>query len=215
MTLTAMSENMVGAIMSFNMSHLLLWETEDGIHDWKALASTVEVTQFLEQLLKSGVDPAKIMTVPMSLYWMFPQYHNNKRSAMVSELVDEGALERLKQEAREKEYLRQQGAAERPVPDVDTDLGWLSPDGRFFKCGYGGHAQMAREIAGKMAPTKDAQTFLENNGWFAIYESPVPGKSLGIGSGTKGKNRHLNEKQLGKIQQMGIADKIFNLIWYL
>lgn len=201
--------------MGFNTPHLLLWETEDGIHDWKALASSADVMRFLEHLLKSGVSPAKVMTVPLSLYWMFPQYHNGKRNAMVSELVDEGALEKLKREAEKKNLIRQQKQAERTTPEIDTDLGWLAPDGRFFKCGYGGHAQTAREIAGKMAPTKDAQAFLENNGWFAIYESPVPGKSLGIGSGTKGKKRRLNEKQLEKIQKMGIADKIFNLGWYL
>lgn len=203
--------------MSFNMPHLLLWETEEGIHDWKALASTADVMQFLEYLLKSGVDPAKVMTVPLSLYWMFPKYHNNKRNAAVAELVDEGALEKIKQEAKERELLRQQRLEERPTPEVDTDLGWLSPDGRFFKCGYGGHSQKAREIVGQMAPTKNAQTFLENNGWFAIYESPVSGKSLGIGSGVKNRKqrRHLNDKQLEKIQKMGIADKIFNLSWYL
>ena len=203
--------------MGFNGPHLLLWETEEGIHDWKALASTTDVMQFLEYLVRSGVDPAKIMTVPMSIYWIFPKYHNNRRKVNVAELVDEGALEKLKQEAKEGELLRQQRLEEQSTPEVDTDLGWLSPDGRYFKCGYGGHSQMARDIAGKMAPTKDAQTFLENNGWFAIYESPVSGKSLGIGSGVKNRKQRsrLNDKQLEKLQQLGIADKIFNLSWYL
>lgn len=198
--------------MGFGFTAIILWEDEYGLHDWKAFDSWEDAKPFLKGILESGVDPAKIMFAPMSVRWMFPQYHNGRDSVWIKNLVGDDAFEREKQDAERRNAIR----AQNPNADIvvaEATLGWLSPDGQFFPCGYGGHSEKAREIAGKMSPTKDAQTFLESKGWFAIYKNPGEGASLAIGTGAKEKK--LSEKQLETLQKRGFAEKIANLSWYL
>lgn len=53
----------------------------------------------------------------------------------------------------------------------DTKYGWISPDGKYFHCGYQGHANLADEICFGMIDTSNAEHYLEEHGWCKIYKS--------------------------------------------
>lgn len=195
------------------LAMVLLWKTPEGTQEWKAFSSWKTLDPFISSLLSKGVDPATMMIAPDSLYWMYKSLHNGRSTVQIRDIATEGELEAYIK--AEDERVRQRPVPHDPPPDEDTFIGWISPDGRCFPCAYGGHADCARKIAGEMVPNKDAQTFLENCGWFAIYRNPVAGKSLAIGSGIKGKNRRLSDMQREALQKKGILDKINNLSWYL
>lgn len=78
--------------MGFGFTAIILWEDEYGLHDWKAFDSWEDAKPFLKGILESGVDPAKIMFAPMSVRWMFPQYHNGRDSVWIKNLVGDDAI---------------------------------------------------------------------------------------------------------------------------
>ena len=49
------------------------------------------------------------------------------------------------------------------ILNPDSDLGWISPDGRFYGCGYRDHAAVAERVLKK---TDDQ---LEDEGWVKVF----------------------------------------------
>ena len=53
----------------------------------------------------------------------------------------------------------------KPEPRV-SDFGWLSPDGLFYKCNYGGHLFLAEEICKQKGwKAEVADYYLEKRNW--------------------------------------------------
>lgn len=190
---------------------ILFWENRNREKEWKAFSSWENMKQYLAILFASGVDPAKILVSSSSLYWLFPSRHNGSQTVLAQDILNIAAghisgNHPYMQEENSKDF------SESAMID-DSDLGWIAPDGRFFSCEYGGHANKAREIVGYLESIPDAQGFLESQNWFAVYRNPSPGKTLCIGSGNDAKN--LSMAQLRTIQELGIIAKIANLSDYL
>ena len=53
----------------------------------------------------------------------------------------------------------------------NTKYGWISPDGKYFHCGYQGHIALANKICFGMVDTNNAEYYLEEHGWCKIYKS--------------------------------------------
>ena len=51
-----------------------------------------------------------------------------------------------------------------------TKYGWISPDGKYFHCGYQGHVALAEKICFGMIDTNNAERYLEEHGWCKIYK---------------------------------------------
>lgn len=51
-----------------------------------------------------------------------------------------------------------------------TKYGWISPEGKYFHCGYQGHIALANRICFDMADTNNAERYLEEKGWCKIYK---------------------------------------------
>ena len=54
--------------------------------------------------------------------------------------------------------------------DDGTKYGWISPDGKYFHCGYQGHVALAENICFGMIDTNNAERYLEEHGWCKVYK---------------------------------------------
>lgn len=52
--------------------------------------------------------------------------------------------------------------------------GWISPDGKFFTCNYGGHRSLSKHLSAHYYDTiEDTEKILEDAGWLKIYKTGV------------------------------------------
>ena len=66
-----------------------------------------------------------------------------------------------------------------PSDDLAQSMGWLSPDGLFYKCFHQEHGQLARQICvgilhmsyDSFEKNEDAEHHLESHGWGRVYEN--------------------------------------------
>lgn len=181
---------------------IFLWEEQDGTRKWEAYASWDELKPLIETQLSQGADPAKMM-LSVGLNWMFPGTHKGRKTVWMNDILDICNRSVTKTTAQ---------VAAAP-PHDESEMGWISPDGRFFPCGYGCHAEKAREIIGRFKPVNDPRWYLEAKGWLAIYKNPVAGKSLAIGMARE--YPRISDRQLQTLQRLGIDGKIENLSSFL
>ena len=92
---------------------------------------------------------------------------------------------------------------------VESYYGFISPDGRHFRCEYGNHSELAREIVGKMEKIDDAQKYLEKQNWVVIYNDSVNHKTAMY----LPYNQKVTDAQLKTIESLPIT--ISNLSEYL
>ena len=84
---------------------------------------------------------------------------------------------------------------------IETKLGWLAPDGRFFGCDYGEHKSLARRIVGEIQDISDPEQYLEGLGWAKIMRGLGTWKQYAIGMGV---DKKLTNVQLHTLQRMGL-----------
>lgn len=82
-------------------------------------------------------------------------------------------------------------------------FGWISPDGRIFKCGPNGHASLAKQLVGEVHPTSNPEKHLMGRGWVKFSkacgkQTKNPHFSVGIGE-----NKKLTDAQIVILEQMG------------
>lgn len=179
-------------------TRIFLWEDPDGTRKWEAYSSWNELKPLIESQLNQGADPAKMM-LSGELGWMFPGTHKGRKTVWMNDILDICNRSVTKTPA-------QVAAA---LPHDESEMGWVSPDGRFFPCGYGCHTEKAREIIGQLKPVSDPRWYLESKGWLSIYKNPVAGKSLAIGMAKE--YPHISDRQLQTLQRLGVDSKIENL----
>ena len=187
--------------------YFLMWRHK-GENHWDAVSRS-QVTPLLKKLLESGVNPASIILIHGSgtVYWMFPQYHKNKRQLWMSDLYDEiDGCDTV------SSYTGPDVVPSPPPKDEDT-YGYVAPDGRYFQCGYGGHAQLARKIVGSLEEIRDPGRFLEDRGWLVILHDPIrPQNKYAIGMGA---GKYMTDAQLLKLQKLGLSDRTPGILEHL
>ncbi len=168
-------------------SFLVIW-SHDGENHWDIVRKS-KYLGLLEILLNRGVDPADIQFVhTVHLNPSFPS-----------------AGKKLMAETDQKiEHTH-------PVTP-EPNYGYIAPDGRFLRCAYGQHSELARKIVGCMEDIKDAQRYLEDCGWAVILKDPFSKKkySLGMGAGKK-----LTDRQIETIERLEIGKDLNNFSKYL
>ena len=189
---------------------ILLWIDADGTAKWDVYSSANELNAILKTLFDQNVDPAKMMLAGDMLSWPFPSLHQKRQTVRRSDLL------RIKQNDIVGVQKPQTSEVVERINLGKKELGWISPEGEFFPCGYGCHTEKAREIVGNLAlsdDVDDASRYLEDSGWLAVYKNPMPGKSLAIGMGRTLK--HISNQQLQALQRLGIDCKIENISKFL
>lgn len=128
---------------------LVLWEDSDGERNWEAISSG-QYKGFLKKLMDAGVNPASIMLQynPVFFHWAFPSEHNGLSDVNFMRINDAiGGGKKSPHKLPKIEVKK----------EPESKYGWLSPDGRYYHCSYGGHMDLAYEIVGKIEPVIDPE----------------------------------------------------------
>lgn len=84
----------------------------------------------------------------------------------------------------------------------NTKYGWISPDGKYFHCGYQGHNALAEKICFGMVTTDNAEYYLESHGWCNVYKSLFEDKyRVYVGDGFV-----ITNAQMKVLLDMGLED---------
>lgn len=185
---------------------LFLWENPDGERKWEAVKKT-ETMGFLEKIINDGVHPATILCEwnPLMFHWLFPEYHKDVSSVTFRKVNEEiYGTAPIKSSHKPVDV-----APNKPAPVFKW--GWLAPDGRFFRCDYGGHSHLADKICGEIQKIVNPERHLEEIGWAKILSGGATGKRYAIGMGI---DKKLTDAQIKTLQSMG-TDDIYGISYHL
>lgn len=186
--------------------YLFLWETPEGERKWEAVKKN-QTMGFLEKIITAGVHPATVMVEfnPLLMHWVWQEYHNGC-SDVTFRKVNKEIYGTAPVESKHKP-LQVPVNKEKPV----FKWGWLAPDGRFFRCDYGGHSHLADKICGEIQYIANPERHLEEMGWAKILSGTCTGKRYAVGMGLEKK---LSDAQLKTLQEMG-TDDIYGISFLL
>lgn len=86
---------------------------------------------------------------------------------------------------------------------VETKYGWISPDGRFFGCDYGGHSSLAADIVGEIQYVRDPERHLEDLGWMKVLNGCGTGRRYSVGMG---EGKCITDEQIKTLERMGLSE---------
>lgn len=152
-------------------NQLICWE-ENNIKRWDMLKED-DSNLFLMNLLQdSKVNKHSIFVIPCSGFvtgiWLWKYTHKSSRIDFwnfFEEYGEEYKAPVIKDE--NKSTLHELDERNNP----DTKYGWISPEGKYFHCGYQGHIALADRICFGIIDTDNAEHYLEEHGWCKIYKS--------------------------------------------
>ena len=175
-----------------------LWEEPSGERKWEAVKDR-QTTGFLEKLLTSGVHPATVMCAyqPILFHWVWPKYHGGLSDVHFMQINEKiYGTEPIKSNHKPVEV----PADSKPIT---TKYGWIAPDGRYFKCDYGGHSHLADKIVGEIQHIYNPERHLEELGWAKVLSGGSSRKRYAIGMGLEKK---LTDAQLKTLKREGLDD---------
>ena len=155
------------------MNNLICWQ-EKRTKKWDMIKDKDRDAFLLNLLYNDKVDKHTIFIIPdsaiLSGIWLWTKTHKSSRvdffrffedygSKYIPPKVDETYKDSLKEIEEKKDN------------SDTTKYGWISPDGRYFHCGYQGHNALASNICFGMVDTNNAERYLEEHGWCKIYKS--------------------------------------------
>ena len=186
-------------------SFVFMWEEQDGKRCWEAVRED-QYDGFLEQLLNRGVNPATVMVgyAPMLFHWVWKKFHEGRTGVNFHKINEEIYGTEPVEESRHK-------PVDVPIEKkTETKFGWIAPDGRYFRCDYGGHYSLAREIVGEIQYIADPEQHLEGLGWAKVFKGIEERErySVGMGEGKK-----LMDAQLRALQRMGLDNANGLSLW--
>lgn len=180
-------------------SYVLMWEDKKGSRNWDAIEGN-KVKGFLNYLLSNGVNPATVMIAynPMLFHWVWPQFHTHG----LSDVHFQNINEEIYGDSPKKSNYKPVDVPVEPAK-IEEKYGWIAPDGRFFKCKYGEHYDLAKKIVGELECVRDPEQHLENLGWAKIYKGIEEREiySVGMGYGKK-----LTDSQFKTLQREGFEN---------
>lgn len=160
-------------------SFVIMWEDPNGERKWE-VTSENQTAGFLTQLLNQGVNPATMIVAysPMLFHFVWPEYHNGLSDVFFGRINEELYGSDPKMVSKHEPVDVAESA-----PRIEK-YGWISPDGRYFQCNYGGHSDLASTIVGSIEDIFDPEQHLENLGWAKIFHNSMNAQSTyAIGMG--------------------------------
>lgn len=185
---------------------VFMWETPKGERKWEAVKQG-QVEGFLEKLLNEGVHPATVMVAnnPILWHWVWEKYHRGLSDVYFVNINEEiYGTEPIKKKRKPLDIPEKK-------PKPVTKYGWLAPDGRLFKCDYGGHSYLADKIVGDVEYVANPERRLEEMGWAKILHGGSFGKRYAIGMEV---DKKLTDEQIKTLQKIGNED-IYIGPWFL
>lgn len=154
------------------MNNLICWQ-EKRTKKWDMIKDK-DRDAFLLNLLKNDrVDKHTIFIIPASSIfsglWLWKYTHKSTRVDFYR-FFEEYGTKYVPPKVNEEDKKTLHEINEENGGD-NTKYGWISPDGRYFHCGYQGHSNLAYNICFGLAETDNPELYLENHGWCKIYKS--------------------------------------------
>ena len=186
-----------------------MWESKRGKRYWDALTEE-EVNPFIDNLLRSGISPAKIIISynTIFLHWALPSYHGGKSDVFLGNVNEDIAgTDPVAKSAYKPPAITPEPKKEPPK------YGWIAPDGRFLRCGYGEHTAKARAIIGEITEVQNPEEHLEDLGWMRVFHNPVPEKGGHYMVGM-GRDKKMTNEQAATLLREGL-DGAADVEYYL
>lgn len=189
-------------------SYVFMWEDPDGDRRWEAVKKG-QTAGFMQKLLDDGVHPATVMVAyaPILFHWVWPQFHDKGLSDVDFHRINEEIY------GTEPPPEIKHKPADVPVQKEKPAMkfGWIAPDGRFFGCDYGGHANLADRIVGNIQYVTNPERHLEDLGWAKVLSGSGTGRQYAIGMGL---DKKLTDAQVKILERMGL-DGAFSISAFL
>lgn len=175
-----------------------LWEEPSGERKWEVVKDR-QMEGFVEKLLTDGVHPATVMCCshPIFFHWVWPKFHGGLSDVSFNR-INEDIYGTEPIESNHKPV----DVPVTPAP-ITTKYGWIAPDGRYFKCDYGGHSHLAGKIVGEIQNIRNPERHLEELGWAKVLHGGSSGKRYAIGMDLEKK---LTDAQLKTLKREGLDD---------
>lgn len=151
-------------------NYLTCWE-ENGVKRWEMTKEEDNNTLLLNLLTNEKVDNHTIFIIPtnfISGIWLTPDTHKSQRVDFWNFYKDYGTSYIKPTTTEENQKITKEINEKR---GDNTKYGWISPDGKYFHCGYQGHIALADRICFGMIDTDNSERYLEEHGWCKIYKS--------------------------------------------
>lgn len=182
-------------------NQLVCWE-ENQIRKWEMIMAQDNNSFLLNLLQNPNVDRHTIFIIPCNGFvagiWLWQETHKNSRVDFWDFFEEYGIRYQPPEKGENKEILDELHEKH----SDDTKYGWISPDGRYFHCGYQGHIALADHICFGMVETDNAEYYLEEHGWCKIYKSLFADKySVYIGG-----KYVINDAQMQALTNLGLED---------
>lgn len=155
-------------------NYLYCWK-ENKTQKWEMIRKEDDIAFVNELFSRKGVDPHSVFVIPaFAIFggiWLDSDTHKSQRVDFWNFFEDYGKKYKpsISNEARniadKVEMDRRQKESE-----AEQKYGFISPDGRFYKCAYRGHYDLAERICFGMVETTNVEEYLENHGWCKVYQ---------------------------------------------
>lgn len=151
-------------------NYLICW-IEKAEKKWDMVKETDFNDYGMKLLCNKDVDAHSIFIIPTSGFiqgiWLQPENHKSRSVDFWNFHEDLG----IKYEKPKLDKDQQKIVDEiNEKTSENTKYGWISPEGRYFHCGYQGHIALADRICFGMTDTNNAERYLEEKGWCKIYK---------------------------------------------
>lgn len=186
--------------MSAKPQFILAWR-HNGENHWEAVSKQGAKELLVYLIETEKVNPASIFVVSMGgPSWLCPEYHKKSGTLWIDQIYDE-----ICGTSNPSDYSGPKVIKSVPKEESSDLYGYISPDGRHFRCEYGGHSALARRIVGSMEDIKDASRHLEDKGWLVIYRDPINRHKYAAGMGL---GKKITDAQLRTMKKIGLPTSI-------
>ena len=175
---------------------IVAWRTKNGRNQWEAVSREKfgPFVYWLETVKK--VPKASIHFHQLTIaHWLYPELHKGRKTVWLKDIYTEIFGD------KEGTYIPPQVEPIKKEKDTSPNYGYVSPEGEYYKCAYGGHRDLEDDLVGKMNKYEDAQKILFDKGWLCIYHDPFTHGSYAIAMGNR---KEMNNRQLKCLERLGI-----------
>lgn len=183
-------------------NELVCWK-ENSINRWEMIKERDSKSFLLNLIQNNDVDKHSIFIIPtngfVSGIWLFPQTHKSNRVDFWNFYDDFGTV-------YEKPILDEK--SQKIIDKInkknkdDTKYGWISPEGKYYHCGYQGHINLADRICFGMVDVDNSEKYLEETGWCKIYK-PLGDNQYSVYVGGK---HVITDKQMKTLTKMNLEN---------
>lgn len=152
-------------------NQLVCWE-ENTIKKWEMIKEKDNNNFMLNLLQNHDVNKHSIFIIPcnglLGGIWLWKYTHKSSRVDFWN-FFEEYGTEYIPPAVKEENKDTLKELYEKNSDN--TKYGWISPDGKYYHCGYQGHIALADKICFGMVETDNAELYLEEHGWCKVYKS--------------------------------------------